>query len=308
MRAPAFLRIPPGRWVAWPLAACLLAGQAPAHADLWAYVDEQGITHFAAEQISERYQLFFKGSDLGRIDLVSDMALAGNPPGSPGAAGDIGLAAPRHLVNLQGSRGFRAALPHIEAAARGHAVDQRLLQAVIAAESGFDPQAVSPKGAVGLMQLLPSTAEQYGVLADPPGRKDRRGRPLTALSVEQKLTDPRTNVLAGTRHLAYLMKRFNGTLELVLAACNAGEGAVQRAGNRIPNYQETQAYVKTVLGLYQAFKPQAAPGARAVVPTPVQTGVAGRAAGRVRVVLAPQATGSQDDATRPADSPVRSLE
>ena len=82
MRAPAFLRIPPGRWVAWPLAACLLAGQAPAHADLWAYVDEQGITHFAAEQISERYQLFFKGSDLGRIDLVSDMA-GRQPAGQP---------------------------------------------------------------------------------------------------------------------------------------------------------------------------------------------------------------------------------
>ena len=107
---------------------------------------------------------------------------------------------------------------------------------MIAAESGFDPQAVSPKGAVGLMQLMPPTAEQYGVLADKEGRKDRKGKLLPARSVEEKLTDPQTNINAGARYLAYLIKLFKGEMELAVAAYNAGEGAVQRAGNKIPKF------------------------------------------------------------------------
>jgi soluble lytic murein transglycosylase-like protein len=118
-----------------------------------------------------------------------------------------------------------------------------LLQALIAAESGFDAQAVSPKGAVGLMQLMAPTAARYGV------KSDRRS------SIAQKLTDPAINLSAGTRYLRDLMAMFPGRLDLALAAYNAGEGAVQRAGNKIPNYPETQNYVKTVLQLYAFLKP-----------------------------------------------------
>ncbi|MEO6291341.1 MAG: lytic transglycosylase domain-containing protein, partial [Burkholderiaceae bacterium] len=120
-----------------------------------------------------------------------------------------------------------------------------LLQALIVAESGFDAHAVSPKGAVGLMQLMPATAQRFGVRAD------------KVKSVEQKLTDPKTNISAGTKYLRALMQLFPGKLELAVAAYNAGEGAVQRAGNQIPNYKETQNYVKTVMQTYRALKPPA---------------------------------------------------
>ena len=125
-----------------------------------------------------------------------------------------------------------------------HGIDYALLQAVIATESGFNSTAVSPKGAIGLMQLMPDTARRYGV------DSDRHG-PL-----ERKLTDPRTNIRAGVRYLRDLINMFPGELELALAAYNAGEGAVMRAGNRIPNYKETQNYVKTVMALYAGLKPQ----------------------------------------------------
>ena len=134
-----------------------------------------------------------------------------------------------------------------------HGIDYELLQALIATESGFNASAVSPKGAVGLMQVIPPTAERFGVRAS----KDA--------TVQQKLTDPRTNIAAGSRYLRYLINKFPGQLELAVASYNAGEGAVQRAGNKIPNYPETKNYVQTVLQLYGHLKPPnfaAAPAGR----------------------------------------------
>jgi soluble lytic murein transglycosylase-like protein len=101
-----------------------------------------------------------------------------------------------------------------------------LLHAVIAAESSYNSRALSPRGAIGLMQLIPATATRFGA------------------------TDPyvaRQNVLAGASYLKWLMALFNDDLELVLAAYNAGEQAVIRAGGRIPPYPETMAYVPRVL-------------------------------------------------------------
>jgi soluble lytic murein transglycosylase-like protein len=132
---------------------------------------------------------------------------------------------------------------HLREASREQGVDMELLQALIATESGFDAAAVSPRGAVGLMQVMPSTAQRYGVQAD------RRA------TVESKLADPATNIRAGSRYLRYLLDLYPRNIELALAAYNAGEGAVLRAGNRIPNYPETQNYVKTVLQLYTMLKP-----------------------------------------------------
>ena len=141
-----------------------------------------------------------------------------------------------------------------------------LLQAVIATESGFDATAVSPKGAVGLMQVMPATANRFGVSSD------------AKRTVEQKLADPAVNVPTGTRYLRHLLDLFPGRMDLAVAAYNAGEGAVQRAGNQIPAYKETQSYVRTVLGLYAQLKP----------PAPV---LAQRAApGRVRMELSGGAT------------------
>jgi hypothetical protein len=108
--------------------------------------------------------------------------------------------------------------------ANRYRLDPDLIKAIAWVESGFRPEVVSPKGAVGLMQLLPSTAAMYGVT---------------------DLTDPDQNLIAGVRHLRSLMNEFGGDLTLVLAAYNAGSGAVRRSGG-VPDYRETRSYVSKV--------------------------------------------------------------
>ncbi len=108
-------------------------------------------------------------------------------------------------------------------------VPERLVHAVITIESAYDPNAVSRAGAVGLMQLMPATARRYGVA-------DRR--------------DPTANLTGGIRYLRDLLERFDHDLALALAGYNAGENAVERFGNQIPPFDETQNYVRKVLQLY----------------------------------------------------------
>lgn len=118
------------------------------------------------------------------------------------------------------------------AVARRHGLDPDLVMAVVSVESGFRPQAVSPKGAQGLMQLMPKTASSLGV-AD--------------------ALDPAQNLDGGTRHLGQLLTLYGGDLTRALAAYNAGEGAVDRHGG-VPPYRETRAYVKKVLERYRGQK------------------------------------------------------
>ena len=120
--------------------------------------------------------------------------------------------------------------PLIQEAAAKHGIDPKLVHAVIYAESAYDAKAISSAGAVGLMQLMPATARQYGA-------KNRK--------------DPKQNIFAGTRYLKYLLGLFNNDLELSVAAYNAGENAVKKYKNQIPPYPETQKYVKQVLRLYK---------------------------------------------------------
>ena len=264
-----------------------------AQADLWAYVDEQGITHFAASQMDERYRLFYKGNDLARLDFLGGFKGGRSAPPSAQPEGEPPAALPKRFANLDASKSYQSVQQHLRAAAQSHQLDVELLKAVVAAESGFDADAVSPKGAVGLMQLMPATAQRYGVVADKVPGRDRRGQPVPARSVADKLTDPRTNVNAGARYLADLLKLFKGQLDLALAAYNAGEGAVQRAGNQIPNYRETQAYVKTVMGLYAAFKPSVLSRPKATGPSAAQPKPGVRwASPRVRVELSGPVPGS----------------
>jgi len=117
----------------------------------------------------------------------------------------------------------------IEQAANRYQVDAKLVHAVIQTESAYNSSAQSPKGAVGLMQLMPDTARRFGV-------SDRN--------------DPDQNVDGGTRYLKHLINLFNPNLDLAVAAYNAGENAVIRYNNSIPPYPETQNYVKQVLALY----------------------------------------------------------
>ncbi|QDL53917.1 lytic transglycosylase domain-containing protein [Rhodoferax aquaticus] len=231
----------------WLAACAVLTGvtvSLNAFADVWSYVDARGVVHFASSQLDAKYELFFKGKS--KFDATepddSGTAASSNPLFD---LPEISSSTAKRIAYLEFAPGAQVARPHMRAAAQAMQVDYALLQAVIATESGFDRNAVSPKGAVGLMQIMPATAERYGV------REDKLG------TIEQKLTDPRTNVFAGTRYLRDLIQMFPGQLDLAIASYNAGEGAVQKAGNKVPNYKETQNYVKTVMELYAGLNPQA---------------------------------------------------
>lgn len=157
--------------------------------------------------------------------VLTNLALEGAPatvvvvaePGLPGAAPPAPHAAPAPYRD------------EIDQAARAYRLDRALLDAVIAVESAYARDAVSPKGAVGLMQLMPATAQRFGV-ADP--------------------HDVLQNIRGGARYLRYLLDSFGGDLGLALAAYNAGEGAVRRHGGRIPPWRETIDYVRKVKGRY----------------------------------------------------------
>lgn len=222
-------------WLWAVLLACGLHGAA--RADVWGYVDAKGVAHFAAERLDERYELFFRGGE--EFDTAKGVGQTSPAP----RAVAVPMAPPKLIAFFEVSPSYKLVKHHLREASQAQNIDYELLQALIATESGFDPRAVSPKGAVGLMQLIPATAERFGVAAD------------KVHPIEKKLTDPRTNVRAGSRYLRYLINMFPGQLELALAAYNAGEGAVQRAGNKIPNYPETQNYVKTVMQIYTMLKP-----------------------------------------------------
>ncbi len=121
----------------------------------------------------------------------------------------------------------------IQDAARATRLEPALIHAVISAESGYNPFARSRKGAAGLMQLMPDTAKRYGVT---------------------NRLDPAQNIGGGARYLRDLIRIFKNDLQLAIAAYNAGENAVLRAGNRIPPYQETMAYVPRVMSYYRKYR------------------------------------------------------
>lgn len=112
-------------------------------------------------------------------------------------------------------------------------LEQGLLKAVIAAESGYNPTAISRAGAKGLMQLMPETARRFGVT---------------------DIFDPEQNIRAGAKYLSYLLHLFKGDLSLAIAAYNAGENSVIKYGNKIPPYRETRKYVPIVLGYLKHYQ------------------------------------------------------
>ena len=195
--------------------------------ELWGFIDGQGVAHVAARPLDGRYQLIFGA---GRAPA---------PTRVPGKTDDAGLL----LTRIDFAPEVRALRPWIREASARYGVDEALLLALMAVESGFNPAAVSPAGAIGLMQIMPVSGERYA-------RGAERDRP-----VEQRLRDPRTNILTGAGMLKDLLQGF-GRVELALAAWNAGEGAVRRAGRTIPAYAETRAHVHFVLELYWALLQQ----------------------------------------------------
>ena len=124
-------------------------------------------------------------------------------------------------------------LPFIQEASATYQIPPALIHAVILVESNYNPRAYSPKGAQGLMQLMPATAKRFGNINS---------------------WDPRQNILTGSKYLRWLLDYFGDDLELTIAAYNAGEGAVMQAGRKIPKFSETEKYVPRVLSIYNKTK------------------------------------------------------
>ncbi len=194
-----------------PILCLLLApAAADAAAKIYSYVDADGQRHYTDMPDNPRYRLL----------LLSAHGMT--------ESGD-------HYDPLLLARSAQYD-PIIEKAAEYASIESNLLRAVIVVESGFNSRAMSKRGAVGLMQLMPETASRFGV-------SDRY--------------DPRQNVLAGAQYLRFLMDRFGSNVRLALAAYNAGEQAVDRSGGQIPPFSETQAYVPRVLKIYRMLEEQA---------------------------------------------------
>ncbi len=259
-----------GLWRMIALGFVLSFVQQAARADIWGYVDEKGVAHYAAERIDERYEIFYRGGE--SFDTAGAATGADNASSTSDTSAMQPAMASKVLAYFEVSPNYKVVKHHLREASRVQQIDYELLQALIATESGFDALAVSPKGAIGLMQVMPATAARYGVTGD------------KKMSIEKKLADPGINIKTGARYLSYLIHLFPDQLELALAAYNAGEGAVQRAGNKIPNYKETQNYVKTVMQLYTVLKPPELRAARRQTPARVRMQIQGGALSRGNMV------------------------
>jgi soluble lytic murein transglycosylase-like protein len=185
----------------------MLALCPPARADIYTHTDESGVVHLSNHVTDAR-------------DILLLQAPRETPPAKAAIAAEPAVLAVKPYA------------PLIAEAARQQEVDAALLHAVITVESGHNPLAVSPKGARGLMQLMPATARRYGV---------------------DDVDDPGQNIRAGSLYLRDLMRMFDNDLSLSLAAYNAGEQAVLRHGRRIPPYRETRHYVARVLDIYRGL-------------------------------------------------------
>jgi soluble lytic murein transglycosylase-like protein len=211
--APSMRRIASAACAAWAGASLLLwAGASRADdATIYARLEKDGSLTFSNVPVDRRYAV-----------LIGD--------GTRPVAGPVAPAAAR-LAPFAQRRGVFSGI--IERMADQYGLESALLHAVIATESGYDPAARSPKGAGGLMQLMPETARRYGVIDS---------------------FDPEQNIEGGARYLRDLLQMFGSDLSLALAAYNAGEGAVKRNQNRIPNIRETLDYVPKVLAHYRKNK------------------------------------------------------
>lgn len=173
-------------------------------ADIYRYEDDEGVVHFTDAPTHKKFKIFLKDLRKDRqLRTRFRLAASGNP------------AEFEHLINSSAAK---------------YGVSVALVKAVIQAESGYNPNAVSRAGASGLMQLMPGTAKSLNV---------------------SNSFDPKQNVDGGVRYLRFLLDTFKGDVSLALAAYNAGLSKVARYGG-IPPYQETRNYVSRVLSTMQA--------------------------------------------------------
>ena len=199
------------------LACALLCGVAPRlRAEYISLRNGQRLHVTSYQLIGEKYRLQFAG---GIVEISADEVVSID-------AEDSFAPLPPPVAETAPFRDI------VKAAALHYSVDADLISSVIAAESNFDPKAISKKNARGLMQLLPSTAARFGV---------------------QNIFDPQENVDAGTHYLRDLLQRYNNDLALALAAYNAGPERVQKFG-RVPPFAETTSYIRRVRRAYEKSK------------------------------------------------------
>jgi len=270
--------------------ATVLAGlgwTGAARADIYGFIDEKGVINFATRQLDERYTLFSRTGEHESDVVIARPALPSGIVERPLDAPSLRPApvAPVPQVTAARTRFLERVAEHpnvlrygplIEEVAKVTGVDQHLIRSVIAVESGYNPVAVSPKGAVGLMQIMPDTGARYGVRA-------QDGR-----SISDRLTEPLLNLRIGARYLADLTKMFDNNLTLVLAAYNAGENAVKRFRNAVPPYPETQNYVRLVREFHDFFKPSARSSTDTVVRTTLDAPATAAASAASRAPATPE--------------------
>lgn len=187
--------------------AVVLLGITPVNADIYKYEDAEGVLHFTDAPTDRRFKVFMR-------DIKKDRQLRTS----------------FRLSNC--GRDPKEFEPIINSCAMEYGVDKSLVKAVIHAESGYNPNAVSPKGAAGLMQLMPKTAQ--------------------GLKVSNSF-DPAENIRGGVRYLRFLLDTFKGDVQLALAAYNAGLSKVAKYGG-IPPYEETRNYVTKVMNYRSAYQ------------------------------------------------------
>jgi len=187
---------------------CLFFLTSLSSAGIYRYVDENGVIHFTNCPRDPKFKLYIRES---KEDVGDE-----NNPSS--------------VSYIKDSNQYDSLISEFS---RKYQVDFALIKAIIRAESGFNPVAISRKGAKGLMQLMPETAQRVNV---------------------SNIFSPRENIEGGVRHFKYLLSLFNDDLRLSLAAYNAGENVVAELRS-IPPYRETVDYVKRVLSFYQSYKP-----------------------------------------------------
>jgi soluble lytic murein transglycosylase-like protein len=186
-----------------------MAGSLPAQADIYSYRDDNGVLNYTNIRPNNAHY---------KVRIAYKQPKVSAPPQTVFYGSHPGTLSPQ----------LEAIVNHVS---HDYAVDKSLVQAVIHAESDFDANAVSPKGASGLMQLMPETAQRYGV---------------------RDIFDPEQNIIGGVRYLRDLLETFGHDVRLALAAYNAGERTVLRYGG-IPPYPETMHYVNKVMLLHSRY-------------------------------------------------------
>jgi soluble lytic murein transglycosylase-like protein len=213
------------RFVSTALVLCVAGLPRPAHAQIYTWKDANGVLTLSDKPQTSGARV----AQVGRPGPVVTPSVLGGAPGADYASYDSLI---HQHANWQGIRAD-------------------LVRAVIQVESAFNPRAVSPKGAMGLMQLMPATAARLGVL-DP--------------------FNPAENIRGGVRYLRILLDKYNDNEQLALAAYNAGPKAVDRYGSKVPPYRETQRYVQRITNINASKRSAAAAGARIYKVTEVVDG------------------------------------